>query len=118
MGAFITLSWRCHTTSVERVVVWGAERGRLKPRLKGLRPPSPPARTSQNQTLPERYLVGDASLQPATAGFVAERQQRGRSGAVLTACAPLPSFPRILEKSIMAEERIPYDISPLLPLQD
>ena len=29
-----------------------AGRGRLKPRLEGLRPPSPPARTSQSQTRP------------------------------------------------------------------
>ena len=52
-----------------------AGRGRLKPRLKGLRPPSPPARTSQNQTLPGATPGWGASLQPATAGFVAERSE-------------------------------------------
>ena len=92
----------------------------MKPRLKGLRPPSPPARTAQNQPPPDEMPRRGASLQPATAGFVAERADQARPlrrGFNRLRSAAV-AFPRILEKSIMAEERIPYDISPLLPLQD
>ena len=54
-------------------MTFSEERGRLKPRLKGLWPPSPPARTAQNQRLPDEMTGRGTSLQPATAGFVAER---------------------------------------------
>ena len=93
--------------------------GRLKSRLKDLpdgRPRSPPARTAQRLAPTERRRRGK-SLEPATAGFVAERE-RGPSGAVLTArLAARPRLARRLETSRRyAKGTHPaVDTSPRLP---
>jgi hypothetical protein len=52
--------------------------GRLKLRLNGLRPRSPPPRTHQTLSHLSRRLRGDL-LQPAQAGFVAERSEAAQA---------------------------------------
>jgi len=65
-----------------------SERGRLKPRLKGLaccaRSATTPAVAGCRERVPAGYAVAGGSVQPAQAGFVAA----GPTGAVSTARAP------------------------------
>jgi hypothetical protein len=58
-----------------------AGRGQLKPRLKSLQPPSPPARTAQTQTLPGAR-PGRGRVSATRDGGFRGGAQRGRSGAV------------------------------------